>query len=255
MKVISYFLPAKNLSFFFIFFAGIFFVSCGLDEIVTINNPVITNHKPLYSGVDYQSWYFDFFVRNVGQPDSFLGTDVFYKIYSSSLVLENERAAILSLNESDNTNASAVRMLDYNYKQLGTFPAKTDDTVLFSNTGSDYEVKFRLKTYKGSESYIGENKEQFIACFKIGSNYQSYIPFRNGNVRSFDFFDDNNDDDKHNRDIVPSKGDVDYSGDDSNMDTYYVQMFAVSVGLDETSLGNLYSKVLDLGSVPIKKNQ
>lgn len=259
MKIIFYFIPVKILRmFFFLFFTGIFFVSCGLDEIISLDAPNITNNKPLYSSTDFQNWYFDFFVKNTGQPDSFIGTDIFYRIYSNSSDLESQRSDILSVNENDTTNLSAKRMIEnYNYKPLGAFPIQSE-SVLLPKSGDNYQVKIRLKSHKGSENYNGEGKEKFVSCIKIGVEYKNFVPFRTGSAKSFDFFDDDDNDLGKKRDVIPSKDDIE--GDISvyssqNSDTYYVQLFAVSVGFDESTLENTYSKVLDLGSVPIKKNQ
>ena len=71
------------------------------------------------------------------------------------------------------------------------------------------------------------------------------VPFRNGSTKSFDFFDDN--DDESDSDVKPAEGDSDfyYSSSSSADDTYYVQFFAVGVAFDEATLSNTYSRKAD----------
>ncbi len=233
-----------------------FFANCGLDTVISINEPTLTKNNPLYSSDDYLTWYFSFTTNERNQQDSFVGTEIYYKIYNNYSNLVSQRNAIISVNTTSNGTAAASKMIDtYTYQPLGTYPVSGASPFIETN-GTNKDVVLRLKTYTGNESYSGDDIESFRACVKISSELQSYVPYRNGNTKSFDFFDDDNDDNAKTRDVEPEDGDSDfyYSSSPSSSDTYYVQLFAVGVAFDSDNLSNTYSLVLDLGSVPIKKD-
>ncbi len=250
----------KFLSILFSIFACAFFYSCGLDSVITVNEPYVTYNSPLYSSEDYLTWYFDFRTQenqDIESPNSFVGTEIYYKIYNNYSNLLSQRNAILSVNSASNGTSAATKMIDtYSYQPLGTKPVQST-SVFIPNGGSNRRVVIRLKTYTGQENYSGDNKEQFVSCVKIENVEQPYIPYRNGNSKSFDFFDDDDSDSSSSVDVEPEDGDADfyYSSSASESDTYYVQMFAVSVAFSTDSLANTYSLVLDLGSVPIRKGE
>lgn len=239
----------------FLVLSGLFF-SCGLDEVTYVTEPTVTSNNPLYTNSDFLTWYSDFSTKEHDQSDSFIGTDVYYKIYNNYSNLVSQRNSILSVNTAANNSAAASRMIEtYKFQSLGTNIGT--DTVFLPATLSDRRLRIRLKTYKGNESYVGEDIYTRRACV-IGAKFGtdgSVIPYRNGNSKSFDFFDDDEDNKGGSRDVIPIEGDADYyhSATASEKDTFYVQMFAVGVVFDQTSLSNSFSLVLDLGSVPIRK--
>lgn len=247
--------------------AGVFVSSCGLEEVVSVTEPAVTYNNPLYSNADRLSWYFNF-KTSEDSDEKFIGTDVYYKIYNNYSTLTSEKSSILSVNTSTNSSAAATRMIDtYKYQPLGT-SVPTEKTVFFPETGKS--VVLRLKDYTYAEKYTvpaGLSTMEPIyssyACVGIKYadsapyTYQGYIPFRAGNQKSFDFFDDDNDNKGGARDVLPVDGDIDYkhSSSPSSPDTYYVQMFAVGVALIPETVSASYSLVLDLGSVPIRKGE
>ncbi len=254
-KTLSIFLKKSFCAFFFAW-GAFFFVNCGLDTVISINEPTITKNDPLYSSDDYLTWYFSFTTNERNQQESFVGTEIYYKIYNNYSNLVSQRNAITAVNSTSNGTAAATKMIDtYTYQPLGTYPVSGNSPFIETN-GTNKDVVLRLKTYTGNESYSGDDIESFRACVKISNELQSYVPFRNGNTKSFDFFDDNDDDTAKTRDVEPENGDTDfyYSSSPSASDTYYVQLFAVGVAFDSDNLSNTYSLVLDLGSVPIKKD-
>ena len=251
----------KRLFAVFSFVCGVFFFSCGLDEVISVAEPTKTNNDPNYSGVDFLKWYCSFVTEERGNSDTkgFSGTDIYYKIYNSSSALESQRSSILSVNTTSNGTASATKMIEpYSYQPLG-LSSGSPESPFIPDDGKNRSVVFRAKTYSGNENYAGDNMEQFRACVIIDGQVMSsgdgvpLVPFRNGSTKSFDFFDDNGDD--SDSDVKPAEGDSDfyYSSSSSADDTYYVQFFAVGVAFDEATLSNTYSLVLDLGSVPIIK--
>ena len=233
-------------------------VSCGLEEVTYVSEPTVTSSSPLYSSSDYLTWYSDFTTAETGQSDSFIGTDVYYKIYNNYSSLVSQRNAILSVNTNANSSAAATRMIEtYSFRPLGT--NNGSETVFVPKSNANRRIRIRLKTYRGNEGYTGADMYTRRACI-IGGRFRddgSFFPYRNGNAKSFDFFNDADDNktDLTNTNVKPSDGDADYFHDSvaSEADTYYVQLFAVGVVFDSGSLSNSYSLVLDIGSVPIRK--
>ena len=247
--------------FLFVVLCSGVFLSCGLEEVTYVSEPTVTSNSPLYGNSDFLTWYFDFTTKESGQSDSFVGTDIYYKIYNNYSSLVSQRNSILALNTSSLGSQAATRMIEtYAFQKLGinTSPPYGDYVVFVPKTSSNTRIQIRLKTYKGSESYSASDMYTRRACV-FGGNYGysgNYVPYRNGNTKSFDFFDDDEDNIGGNRDVEPQNGDSDYyhSSSSSESNTYYVQMFAVGVVFDSTTLANSYSLVLDLGSVPIRKD-
>lgn len=278
--------------------AGALFFSCGLEEIITVNAPETTYIDTLYSSNEPLSWYCSFATEEGGQPDSFVGTEVYYKIYNNSSNLATQCNAIKSVNTTSNASAAATRMITtYSYQPLSVEPSVSGQTVFVPNSGGNTKITFRPKTRTGNENYSGEIFEQFRACVKYedqlrgfvfggsalmflyydssteswsysssynasGSGYTAVdysdinflIPYRS-NGKSFDFFDELDTDSDEN--VEPEEGDDDYyyNSTASADNTYYVQFFAVGVAFDTANLTNSYSRVLDLGSIPIIEDQ
>ena len=247
----------KKRSLFLLFCLG-FFCACGLDEVTYVSEPSVTSNSPLYSNSDYLTWYSDFTTAETDQSSSFIGTNVYYKIYNNYSTLVSQRNSILAVNTASNSSSAATRMIEsYTFQPLGT--NRGSDTVFVTNGNSNRRIRIRLKTYKGNESYTGTDMYTRRACV-IGGKFGtdgSFVPYRNGNSKSFDFFNDanNNVSDPTNTNVEGCIGDADYNHNSSasESNTYYVQMFAVGVVFDANTLANSYSLVLDLGSVPIRK--
>ncbi len=241
--------------------AGIFVSSCGLEEVLSLDSPTVTQNNPLYSGDDPLYYYSAFTTEERNQPDEFIGTEIYYKIYNNYSSLTSQRSAILSVNTASNSSAAATRMIEsYTYQPLGT-SENTGNVVFVPSETINRRVIVRLKNYQKGDGYTGdEDRYNFAACVRIGGDYKDYIPFRTGNSKSFDFFDFDEDDKDKKRDVPPDDGDTDYyynsSGFSDGYDnTYFVQLFAVAKAWNTTTCSPSYSLVLDLGSVPIKKGE
>ncbi len=237
-------------------FVGAFFSTCGLESVVTVEAPTVTYNDPLFSSSDYANQYFSFLTAEDSGND-FMGTEVYYKIYNNSSTLVSERNAILSVNSASNNTAAATRMIEtYTYQTLGTNPSS--NRTIFVDSPSANQIIIRLKSYTGQENHLGDDWYSFRSGIDgYIYNYTDFTPFRNGGTKSFDFFDDNDDDSGYTRDVKPEEGDSDYkhSSSATESDTYYVQMFAVGVAYDQSTLSNTYSLVLNLGSVAIQKGK
>ena len=253
---------------------GIFVFSCGMEVVYSISEPMVTYNNPLYSSSDPLTWYFSF--KTAAESDnsdlSFNGTDVYYRIYNNYSSLNSQRNAILSVNSESNGNAAATRMIDtYKFQQLGT--STQNDKAVFFEGHNNSRVILRLKNYQNGISSTSAGYEELMknrytlnACVGYYANseasgytYESYIPYRNSAVgaKSFDFFDYDSDNTDGTRDVEPVSGDSDYeySSTFSESDCYYVQLFAVSRAWNTNTVSPVYSLVLDLGSVPIRKGE
>lgn len=88
----------------------------------------------------------------------------------------------------------------------------------------------------------------------LGTDFLLAQPIRYNNKTTFDFFDDYETDNDFNVEPV-NEVDSDFRSTTSgSTDSYYVQFFAISVGWDTVNLKEIYSLVLDIGSVPITKS-
>ena len=288
-----------------IFVSGAFFCSCGLDVVLSVEEPTTKYNTTYYNTDDGGNWFIDFETKETGANQSieggkFLGTEVYYKIYNNYSNLVSHNSAINSVNTTSNGTAAATKLTDtYSYKKL-LLKARTANGIVQSNysvfvpsENSNRKVYFRPKTYTGSDSivlraaaaiphgysesdggeiynYLAYTPTKRVVKYKYvpttaawtdpngnSVDYADiifYEPFRNvSEDRSFDFFDDADTDADEN--VEPESGDEDfwYSATSSAEDTYYVQFYAVGVAMDSQSCTNVYSLVLDLGSMPIKK--
>lgn len=228
------------------------YTSCGLEVVVVVDEPTVTYNEPLYSNTDYSTYYCDFLTNETSSNnkelgDSFIGTEVYYKIYNSSSTLVSERSSILAVNTSSNGSSAATKMIEtYTYQPLGSSP-QNSGSVFVPQAGKNQRVYFRIV-----DNGEGEDLEADIRIDKASENR---IPYRYSNDKSFDFFDNDDSDDTDKVDVEPESGDLDYkySSTSSEIDEYYIQFFAVSVAYDTSSLTRSYSLVLNLGSIPVIK--
>ena len=295
-------MQVKNVFAMILCVFGCFFcTTCGLETIVIVAPPVTSYGTSLYSTVEPNKWYCDFVSseRNNGSlvGASFIGTEVYYKIYNNYSTLESHRNAISSVNTETNNTAAATKVTEtYGYQKLDLNPDQ-NTAVFLPEAGMNRRVYFRLKSYvteKGkvpgiqyraavacpyaeNESlYYGYDSKRNKILYKYTSetdkwtdessgaevkyeDIQFVVPYRtvSGSDRSFDFFDDN--DTKLPVNSEPAEGDIDYQYNSSGFspdyeNTYFVQLYAIGVALDQSSCANTYSLVLDLGTIPIKKN-
>lgn len=242
--------------------AGIFVSSCGLEEVIILTEPTVTDNNPLYSSDEPTNWWFGFKTAENDQPDEFIGTEVYYKIYSNYSDLTSQKNSITAVNSTTNQTAAATRMIEtYKYKSLGLSVATARKSTLIPKSSGNRSIVFRLKSYLNNKDLTENDKYTLEACFGIKNSslytYESYIPYRNGNSKSFDFFDYDDDDKNGTRDVEPAEGDDDYyyNANFSEDNCYYVQLFAVGVGWITSTCTSTYSLVLDLGSVPIRKGE
>lgn len=238
-----------SLSFFL---TTLLFCACGLDTYYVMDRAPIVERRPDYTESDNTLLYFDFYAAqnsNVGNSEfRFLGTYVYYKIYSNASTMRSNHNSIEAVNNSTNYSAAAERMLSLGYQELNTDGGSRSPLVAASDGPA--HVRIRLTNYLETGSNGIENKAQIeIAGIQVG------IPRRSrGLSYSFDFGrKDKSGYDSNIRYDHPESGDDDFSGSAPSDDKYYVDMYAVAAGRD-TTFTNYYSNVTYLGSITIDAN-
>lgn len=239
-----------SLSLFFL--AAIPFCACGLDTYYVLDRAPSSGNYPSYDSGDRANQYFEFYAApnsNEGNSEFlFLGTYVYYKIYSSSSTMRSNHNSIEAVNNSTNYSAAAERMIGFGYRELNT------DRGLLEPFAADVCVRIRLTNYQeknndGALSYEIGNKAQII---EIGGT-EVGIPRRSiGQSYSFDFGRKDKPEytDPNINYTPPISGDEDFSGSAPSDNKYYVDMYAVAAGRD-TTFRKYYSNVTYLGSVTI----
>lgn len=225
------------------------FCACGLDTYYVLDRAPVRGHYPSFDNSDYSGRYFEFDAAqnsNVGNSEfRFLGTYVYYRIYSSSGTMISNHNSIEAVNNSSNYSAAAERMIGLGYRELNTASGS------LSPFAAGEHVLIRLTNY-GKETSSDDYKAQIkVDGIDVG------IPRRSiGNSYSFDFGRKGNssyEGDGINYDS-PTSNDEDFSGNTSSDNKYYVDMYAVAAGRD-TTFTKYYSNVTYLGSITIDANE
>ena len=247
----------------FVAFCLFLFSSCGLETYYYLEEPRAINN-PNISSDDKTTNYFTLQTNETGNSDyinnngefSFLGTEVYYKIYKYKNRMSSVESTISTRNESSDITSAASYLSEHYSKLICYENGKKSGTILDpllppSGNGVNRYVYIRLNSYQNlvsavkiSDSIINscsEEERDYISCRDIG-----------GKTYGFDF---STDDSQRYENPVPAEGDsdVDYTGtasDDEEETDWYVDLYAVSSGRD-TSYSMSYSKVVHLGAVRI----
>lgn len=238
------------------------FSACGLDTYYVMDRSPSAGHTPAYNEDDPAGKYFEFFSAQNSNVENdefrFLGTQVYYKIYSNSSTMLSNHNSIEAVNDSTNYSAAAERMLNYGYRELFTSGGSVTPLVPSGQEGS--HVRIRLTNYH--EEYVSEeNWWSNVARIEIRPSQSeapaaTYVPRRSvGQNYSFDFGRYNKSEYSNNgiNYDAPASGDEDFTGSPPSDGKYYVDMYAVAVGRD-TTFTTYYSNVEYLGSVTIDSN-
>lgn len=235
-----------------------FFFACGLDSYYVMDRSPAAVNIPVYTEDDPAGKYFEFYAAqnsNVGNEEfRFLGTRVYYKIYTSASSMSSNHNSIEAVNDSTNYSAAAERMLNYGYQELNTSNVSVTPLVPSGQEGA--RVRIRLTNYyegnASEENWWSNDARIEIRPPQAESATVKYVPRRSlGQSYSFDFGRYGKSEYSNNgiNYDAPASGDVDFSGS-SGGGKYYVDMYAVAVGRD-TTFTTYYSNVEYLGSVTI----
>ena len=252
-------LPLRLCAVAFGAWSCLFFAACGLDQVYLLEPPTAILHRALV-GTDFTQWYVEFITNEAGNaayyPSRgnsfvFLGTEIYYKIYDNEDTLQSHKRSIESVNSASYYSESASRMITtYQYQPLDLQSGRIWFPFVECRE-KNTKVRIRLVSYQGDDT-----DPNYKAGVRFDDIDQNVVPYRNGRSNSFDFFRAEKESSPSNKtDVRPSDNDSDYwhtaSGDS---DDYYVQLYAVAVGRDSNYTPS-YSRVLDLGTISILKNQ
>lgn len=235
---------------------------CGLDSFYYLDPPLQIN-EPYYSGSDPLTRYFSFQTNestatsevnsgylNASSSFIFSGTEVYYKIYNNYSTMLSVESRVDSYN-SDSTNVSGSAEYLINTKGYVTLNTSSGNiSPLIPATGENRYCYIRLMDYGNNVAYqniicIGSQQFSYYDPNNVISN--TYYPRRSINSEyGFNF----NSDDENNPLPVQGDDDFEYSSTASESGVWYVDMYAISVGRDDT-FSRSYSKAERLGSITI----
>ncbi len=233
---------------------------CGLETYPYLEQPYSYKSETSYSSSDYSQNYFAFLTRNSSGnlENNMKGTEVYYKIFNSLSKMSSFQSTISSQSSTGNAANTLINTQKYKTLKLNT----GSYTPLIKTTSSDQYVYIRLtdkndSDFKSSICVCPGNQriDMYDENFALKYKDEIVYPRRNvDGVPSFNFGGNDPDIDK-----LPVKGDedVEYYDTPSEDDEgkWYVDMYAVSVGVDTTTWTSFYSEVLHLGCVTILEGE
>ncbi|MCQ2611429.1 MAG: hypothetical protein MJ169_06735 [Treponema sp.] len=214
----------------------------------TVNPPLsIIENIPYSDTTDRTKQYISF--RTDVTPDTgdfkFLGTEIYYKIYSDEATLKSHISSIEAVNTSSNYGGATARLLGLDYRPLECSPDISTPLIKASVYPAAADIKIRLT------SYMKDNPE-FMPYIMV-NNVKIGEPRREGNKNAFDF---GREPEKRNE-LFAIPGTVgsekDFTGSSTSR-MYYINLYAFCVGRDATYT-NYYSQVLHLGTIPVDMDQ
>lgn len=232
--------------------------SCGLDTLYELQPPHSDGHILNYTNADRPLDYFSLITNESGEngnyDDSdfrFLGTEIYYKIYTSASTMESAVTSINNLNTTSDISAAATNIIN-SRKYMTLSLDSGHPTPLIEYTRRNKYVYIRLNKITGTDAYRDSIFTGRTTMKQAGEEGSTLLGLPRRSFNSKYGFNFNSKDSINNP--LPANGDedVNWSGEPSN-GTWYVDMWAVSVGRDSTYTPS-YSKVLHLGSVTIKES-
>lgn len=262
----------------FLFVCSLFyFNACGMDVVYYLKGPETTYNAPSVtsstytSQTSYETAYFSFKTEEDGNDEfiggsatlQFQGTAIYYKIYNNYTTMNSDISSISSKSSSTNESAAATYIIETRkFVQLGTDSSSTP-MPLISATGNDRKVYIRLTNHKEKEFRArilvgGDCENGAITYDRNGAQVTEEIgvPMRYGNELNFDFGKKYESGSHSGNYVRPEDGDDDvyYTSSASQEGMWYVVLYAIGVGRDE-SFSNQYSNVLYLGALAIDANE
>ncbi|MFI3257845.1 MAG: hypothetical protein R3Y36_06075 [Spirochaetales bacterium] len=235
----------KLCIFLSIIFCFLLCISCGLNVFYEIDPPINAAEPNPSDGTttsiisfDPSAQEFEFTARNVSSTFIAPGTDVYYRIYGSISSLQSDAAQINTSN-TENTSNGFNKMTSLNYQKI-TVSSSTQGYLIDENGG---RVAIRLFV----DSTTSANYE---AGIRVDGNNIG-VPTRfNGNLFNFDTGDTAGNDYEN---PLPQSGDADYNATSDGNNYWYVNAYAVSVGLENGTFTQVRSELLPLGFVVYRR--
>ncbi len=212
----------------------IFFVtSCGLNVFYEIDSPLNATIINTADGNEVQtptySNEFEFSARNLSSS-SFInpGTEVFYRIYDNQEALQADADKINDANDDDTSNGYRM-LLDLNYTEMRSINSKGNPII---------------DRYGGFVRIIITNTENNADIIVSGVSTGNKPIRYNDNFFNFDVEKEDVGDSLFN---VPRSGDTDFEFTSESNNYRFINAYAVSTGMDQTTFTPIQSQVLSLG--------
>ena len=256
----------KVCAFLVLFFASLV-TGCGLDTFYYLDSPRFATSP---CRVDSDDYITDFFSCQTNEESStgdnylyfdsssefrFLGTEIYYKIYNNLSQMLSVESSVSSMISSTTSYSSAADYLieTKGYKPLKLSSGSISPLIGAGSSPNNRYVYIRLTDYGDMAEYksaicVGESLiTQYSSSTSLKVGGVEVYPRRNSNSAygfKFSTTDDSN--------PVPSEGDsdVEYSSTTTESGVWYVDMYAISVGLD-TSYTLSYSQPYLMGATKI----
>lgn len=232
---------------------------CGLEVYPYLYAPYSYKSETSYSSSDYAQNYFSFNCnsRKENIDNNIKGTEVYYRIFNSLSKMSSFQSTISSQSSTGNAANTLI-----NTQKYSTLKISTGSYTPLIRIAEDNYVYIRLSDKNDSDFRASicvcppnEHIEMYNETYAL--KYKDEIVFPRRNVDSnltFNFGGSNPDTDK-----VPVKGDEDVEWSDTTSEEdegkWYVDMYAVSVGVDISTWTSFYSELLHLGSVTIVEGE
>lgn len=252
--------------------------SCGLDTYYYLEPPVTTG-TTTYNNSDNINDYFSFYTNEESDNNSqytdgdstftLLGTDVYYRIYNNYSSLTSITSTISSLLSSTTSTVSTYDRITETYNYQPLVLSSGSYSTLVPVSGHSRYVYLRLNdldpdAYRAAVCVDGDSSYSlwtnhgtyYDAAAKKDSSGNHVYPLRNiyssgEGYKTFNFGGDGY------LDYEPEDGDDDYlcSSTADADDTWYIDLYAVTVGFDTETFEMSYSQVLHLGSITVTSGQ
>ena len=237
-------LQRKTFAFLFSCLCSLLLFSCGLETSYYVDSPSIVGTSPSPGSADKALHFFCFRTAEDTSSGSFsyLGTEIYYRIYNNTSIMGSRVSALESMADSSRRDS----LVSYGYKTLSLAGGAAPSPLIQED---DVYAYIRLVDYNSSNS--PDYKAVICTSSSAMTMYESSarvigIPRRNINSNyGFDFGRDSSN-------PVPVSSDSDYYASSATVrDTYYIDVYAVTVGEDTANGTKSYSGAIHLGSVPV----
>jgi hypothetical protein len=226
-------------------------MSCGIDNYIYLEPPSQVLHTATVYDDDSQKYILfrtSDSINESEEQNNFYGFEIFYKIYNSSSVRDQDISAIATYNTNNPTTVQKWLVDSKKYHRLAS-SSRGDSVPLIEKTSSDREVYVRLTAYGAVQPCIlaGEIAELSESSILVsGDDYGLPLRTKDGATNigdmsyRFDFTEIGKDD-----------TDVQFSANESEL-AWYVQFYVCTYGYD-SSYQSIYSSVCSLGSITIRE--
>ncbi len=260
-------MKGRKLLFLIPAFSLFFTVSCGLDNFYYLDSPFSDGHSVSYTNSDAVQDYFSCVTNeeagtggnNVffgsASDFTFLGTEIYYKIYNNYNKMISVESSVSSMVTSSSSYTAAAEYLLHTagYKPLALSYGSISPLIKAGSSPQNKYVYIRLSPYGTDVPYQAgicvstTRLTEYDPDSALKFNGHPVYPRRYGSSFGFNFSSSD-----VSSNPVPSQDDSDvtYSSTESSSGTWYVDMYAITVGRD-TSYSLSYSHPYLMGSVAI----